>query len=80
MSTEPSDAVPTLVRAQPILSRFLFVDVAARRAIQLKRGALARLPQDEPEHMPHKLERIAMQEVREGLIQYEVPPLPGTIA
>jgi DNA-directed RNA polymerase subunit K/omega len=78
MSTESPEAVPAVVRAEPIHSRFLFVDVAARRAIQLKRGALARLQKDDPEHAPRKLERIAMQEVREGLIQYEVPPLPGS--
>ena len=55
--------------APPIESRFLFVDVAALRAKQLRRGARARF---EPEQ-PHKLERIAMEEVRRGLVYYDVP-------
>ncbi|MBA2302506.1 MAG: DNA-directed RNA polymerase subunit omega [Acidobacteria bacterium] len=55
----------------PITSRFLFVDVAAQRAKQLRRGALPRL---ESGTGPHKLERIAMEEVRTGLIDYSLPP------
>ena len=59
-------------RAAPITSRFLFVDVAAQRAKQLRRGALPRL---EPHTGgPHKLERIAMEEVRTGLIEDSLPP------
>jgi DNA-directed RNA polymerase omega subunit len=56
-----------------ITSRFLFVDVAAQRAKQLRRGALPRL--DRSPHTPHKLERIAMEEVRTGLIDYTLPTL-----
>jgi DNA-directed RNA polymerase omega subunit len=56
----------------PTHSRFLFVDVAAQRAKQLRRGALPRLDRH-GSHTPHKLERIAMEEVRNGLIQYELP-------
>jgi DNA-directed RNA polymerase omega subunit len=56
----------------PLLSsRFLFVDVAAQRAKQLRRGALARLQRSPA--TPHKLERIAMEEVRTGLIHYSLP-------
>jgi DNA-directed RNA polymerase subunit K/omega len=55
----------------PITSRFLFVDVAAQRAKQLRRGALPRL---EGFAGPHKLERVAMEEVRTGLIDYSLPP------
>lgn len=55
----------------PITSRFLFVDVAAQRAKQLRRGALPRL--DRSPAVPHKLERVAMEEVRHGLIQYTLP-------
>ena len=62
--------------AAPILSRFLFVDVAARRALQLKRGARARLGVDH-DRQPLKLERIAMEEVRQRLIHYQVPSVPG---
>ena len=67
---EPGDELPE--RAAPITSRFLFVDVAAQRAKQLRRGALPRL---EPHAGgPHKLERIAMEEVRTGVIEYSLPP------
>ena len=54
-----------------ITSRFLFVDVAAQRAKQLRRGALPRL--ERQTHVPHKLERVAMEEVRTGLIDYTLP-------
>lgn len=65
-SEEPAQPAP------PITSRFLFVDVAAQRAKQLRRGALPRL-----EHPagPHKLERVAMDEVRQGLIHYTLPTI-----
>jgi DNA-directed RNA polymerase omega subunit len=61
---------------EPITSRFLFVDVAAQRAKQLRRGALARLDRHAPGPTPHKLERIAMEEVRTGLIEYTLPTKP----
>jgi DNA-directed RNA polymerase subunit K/omega len=70
-STAPDAAGPSA----PITSRFLFVDVAAQRAKQLRRGALPRL--ERPPAGPHKLERLAMEEVRGGLIQYTLPPIPG---
>jgi DNA-directed RNA polymerase subunit K/omega len=57
--------------AAPITSRFLFVDVAAQRAKQLRRGALPRL--ERGVQGPHKLERVAMEEVRTGVIQYTLP-------
>ena len=64
-STEPRQPVP------PIESRFMFVDVAALRAKQLRRGALVRIT---PGHdTPHKLERVAMDEVRKGLVEYTAP-------
>ncbi len=63
----------------PITSRFLFVDVASRRAKQLRRGALPRLealrPDPETGHRPEatsRLERVAMEEVEKGLVVYEV--------
>ena len=66
-------------KAPPIESRFLFVDVAAMRAKQLRRGALHRLDEDgeTARVMPHKAERVAMEEVKRGLVLYEVPPSPG---
>ena len=57
-----------------ITSRFLFVDVAAQRAKQLRRGALPRLEAGAAGTGPHKLERVAMEEVRTGLIEYSLPP------
>jgi DNA-directed RNA polymerase subunit K/omega len=70
-------AIPT-EPAPPIQSRFLFVDVAALRAKQLKRGARVRFEQ-EPGVPANKLERVAMEEVRRGLVQYTItPPRPGT--
>lgn len=62
-------------KAPPIESRFLFVDVAAMRAKQLRRGARPRLDDDgEPPRVhPHKAERIAMEEVRRGLVSYDLP-------
>jgi DNA-directed RNA polymerase omega subunit len=56
----------------PIESRFLFVDVAALRAKQLRRGAQQRL--GEETQLPHKAERVAMEEVKRGLVYYDVPP------
>jgi DNA-directed RNA polymerase omega subunit len=53
-------------------SRFLFVDVAAQRAKQLRRGALPRLERGTGS-APHKLERVAMEEVRSGLVEYTLP-------
>ena len=57
----------------PIQSRFLFVDVAALRAKQLRRGARPRLG-EEIAVLPHKAERVAMEEVKRGLVYYDVPP------
>lgn len=57
--------------APPIHSRFLFVDVAALRAKQLRRGARPRLGEDISQ-LPHKAERVAMEEVRRGLVSYDV--------
>lgn len=71
LQTDDSSAVET-ERAAPITSRFLFVDVAAQRAKQLRRGALPRLDRG-LSHGPYKLERMAMEEVRSGLIQYTLP-------
>jgi DNA-directed RNA polymerase subunit K/omega len=66
------------IPAQPapeITSRFLFVDVAAMRAKQLRSGALKRL---DGGHLPHKLERVAMEEVKRQLVEYDLPPTPVT--
>jgi DNA-directed RNA polymerase subunit K/omega len=62
----PEEPVP------PIESRFLFVDVAALRAKQLRRGAHLRFAGSADVQLPKKPERLAMEEVRRGLVQYEV--------
>ena len=59
-------------QSAPITSRFLFVDVAALRAKQLRRGARPRL--GDQAQVPHKAERVAMEEVKRGLVFYDVPP------
>lgn len=72
MNDPESHEAPILSEpAPPISSRFLFVDVAALRAKQIRRGARVRL-NDEMLH-PHKAERVAMEEVRRGLVYYDVP-------
>lgn len=63
----PADPAP------PIQSRFLFVDVAALRAKQLRRGARVRFDTEQTTPAPHKPERVAMEEVRRGLVWYEMP-------
>jgi len=67
---EPPKIPP--VPLPPIESRFLFVDVAALRAKQPRRGARPRLGDEIPQH--HKAERVAMEEVRRGMVYYDVPP------
>lgn len=61
--------------APPVSNRFLFVDIAALRAKQLRRGARPRLDQTVHEHhpQPHKAERVAMEEVRQQLVQFDLP-------
>ena len=58
----------------PIQSRFLFVDVAALRAKQLRRGARIRFDSEPGTPAPHKPERVAMEEVKRGLVYYQVLP------
>ena len=83
LASEPAERV----QGQPIESRFLFVDVAALRAKQLRRGAKSRLESGEPEVPvapvtpapgavpPRKIkaERVAMQEVRQHLVEWQLP-------
>jgi DNA-directed RNA polymerase subunit K/omega len=63
--------------AVPITSRFLYVDVAALRAKQLRRGARLRYDVDPGMPTPKKPERQAMEEVRRCLVQYTVPIWKG---
>jgi DNA-directed RNA polymerase subunit K/omega len=73
---DDGEALPEPVRVPPIQNRFLFVDVAAQRAKQLRRGARPRLTEEHA--MPFKLERVAMSEVEHGLVEYTTPPLKGS--
>jgi DNA-directed RNA polymerase omega subunit len=70
----PETPEPPQPTAAPIRSRFLFVDVAAQRAKQLRRGARPRV--DRPE-VAHKLERVAMREVKGGFVEWTLPPFKG---
>lgn len=77
---EPESPPGPRPTAPPIVNRFLFVDVAAMRAKQLRRGAVPRLEEDDhaPQRaVPHKAERVAMEEVRRCLVLYDVPPTKG---
>lgn len=58
-------------RARPIESRFLYVDVAAARAKQLRKGAKVRL--DESARRANKPERLAMEEVNHQLVEWDLP-------
>ena len=82
---EPDSPPAPRPKAPPIESRFLFVDVAAMRAKQLRRGAIPRLDEGDANvaytrAIPHKAERVAMEEVRRGLVLYDVPPTKGSEA
>ena len=77
-AVEPEGPPVPRPKAALIHNRFLFVDVAAMRAKQLRRGALPRLDDDDEmaeihRPSPHKAERVAMEEVRRGLVLYDVP-------
>ena len=66
---EPAEPAP------PVSNRFLFVDIAALRAKQLRRGARPRLDQTphDSHPQPKKAERVAMEEVRRRLVQFDLP-------
>ena len=72
-SDQPGAPEAPLEPAPPIESRFLFVDVAALRAKQLRRGARLRFEAEVGALPLHKPERMAMEEVRRGLVHYALP-------
>ena len=74
---EPTPLVPA-EPLPPIQSRFLFVDVAALRAKQIRRGARVRFDPEPGAPVMKKPERMAMEEVRRGLVPYDVPD-PKTV-
>jgi DNA-directed RNA polymerase subunit K/omega len=66
---EPREPAPL------VTNRFLFVDIAALRAKQLRRGAHPRIEQTSDNHpLPRKAERLAMEEVRRQKVQFDLPP------
>jgi DNA-directed RNA polymerase subunit K/omega len=80
---ERAEQAPQQLEPAPAVSnRFLFVDIAALRAKQLRRGARPRL--DTTVHdghpQPHKAERVAMEEVRRRLVQFDLPPNKPPVA
>ena len=72
--TEPKVEEP-IEPAAPVSNRFLFVDIAALRAKQLRRGARARIDQTphDGHPQPHKAERVAMEEMKQRLVQFDLP-------
>jgi DNA-directed RNA polymerase omega subunit len=78
LSVQPEEPPAPPEPAPPIHSRFLFVDVAALRAKQLRRGARMRFEPEAGTLPVRKAERIAMEEVNRGLVYYQVPEQGGT--
>jgi DNA-directed RNA polymerase subunit K/omega len=74
-TNEPAEPAP------PVSNRFLFVDIAALRAKQLRRGARPRIDQTPHDNhpQPKKAERVAMEEVRQQLVQFDLPAAKAPI-
>jgi DNA-directed RNA polymerase subunit omega len=53
-------------------SKFAFVLAAAKRARQLQAGAKPLIPT-----IAHKFTRMAMEEVAQGAVPFELPPVAG---
>ena len=71
---EEAEALAPLEPAPLVTNRFLFVDIAARRAKQLRRGARPRIEQTSEHHpLPLKAERVAMEEVRRQKVYFDLP-------
>lgn len=81
-TAESAEEAPLVIeKAPPIESRFLYVDVAALRAKQLRRGARPRLDHAE-QPIPTKLikaERVAMEEVKQHLVQWDLPEFKAVV-
>ena len=69
----PAESATPVERPQGrvIESRFLYVDVAAARAKQLRKGATVRLDPGAPRAT--KPERLAMEEVNQRLVEWDLP-------
>ncbi|MEY4095912.1 MAG: hypothetical protein RLZZ53_3111 [Acidobacteriota bacterium] len=79
----PAEEVPAVLEmAVPIESRFLYVDVSALRAKQLRRGARPRLDRLEENVVVAKAvkaERVAMEEVRQNLVLWDLPEFKAVV-
>ena len=76
-TVQPEELEPQepLEPAPVVSNRFLFVDIAALRAKQLRRGARPRIDQTADHHpLPRKAERVAMEEVRRQKVYFDLPP------
>ncbi len=68
----PAETAPTERQLGRVIeSRFLYVDVAAARAKQLRKGATVRLDAGAPRAT--KPERLAMEEVNQRLVEWDLP-------
>ena len=61
------------VESQAPDSKFAFVVVAARRARQLMMGATPLISNPRS----HKPTRVAVEELRAGVLEFQLPPTPG---
>lgn len=75
------EAVVERHEGAPIESRFLYVDVSALRAKQLRRGARPRLEhgEDTATVKAVKAERVAMEEVRQNLVEWHLPEFKAVV-
>ncbi len=75
LPTDPQGETETTPVERPqgrvIESRFLYVDVAAARAKQLRKGATVRL--EAGVARATKPERLAMEEVNQRLVEWDLP-------
>jgi len=72
IAVAPAETAPTERQLGRVIeSRFLYVDVAAARAKQLRKGATVRLDAGAPRAT--KPERLAMEEVNQRLVEWDLP-------
>jgi DNA-directed RNA polymerase subunit K/omega len=81
-ATTTEEGPIVIEKAKPIESRFLYVDVSALRAKQLRRGARPRLEHAEEAIQASKIvkaERVAMEEVKHNLVQWDLPEFKAVV-
>ena len=81
IQSDEIEAKEPLEPAPVVSNRFLFVDIAALRAKQLRRGARPRIDHlGDHQPMPRKAERVAMEEVRRQKVHFDLPPAKPPVA